>query len=397
MPKNIIFCADGTWGGPAERPGLSRLDLDDRDADQDRSDITNVLKLYSRLKGEATDASTPLSNEQERILREGGKVVQVAKYLHGVGDSSNILLRVLGGTFGFGIIARIVRGYTFISRWYEPGDAIHIVGFSRGAYTARALAGMIAKVGLLNRAAYEPNNEMEAYRLGVLAWSRARTVSLTGANRLTALANSVIGVAQGFFGNQLPSNALIPDVKLKSVAVWDTVGSLGIPTYAGDHRYDVFRFTDENLSDRVEFGFHAMAIDERRIDFPVTRWNDRAGITQAWFVGAHSDVGGGNKPAESGLSNVALQWMIRKLSGAGVKFADGAADHIEVPADFPAIQKPWESLPFSKLGKSDRAVLAADLLHPSVKARWEKANPQYRPTSMGPFIAGGLGAAKFDQ
>src|SRR5438270_244680 len=82
--------------------------------------------------------------------------------------------------------------------------------------------------------------------------SRAKSVSLTGTSRLTALANNILGMTQGFFGDSLPPNALIPDVKIKSVAVWDTVGALGIPAYAGDHRYDVFRFTDESLSDKVE-------------------------------------------------------------------------------------------------------------------------------------------------
>ena len=90
-----------------------------------------------------------------------------------MGDSSNPVIKVLGGVFGVGIIARIVRGYTFLSRWYEPGDAIYIVGFSRGAYTARALAGVIAKVGLLNRATYDPEDKAEAYRLAVAAWAKA--------------------------------------------------------------------------------------------------------------------------------------------------------------------------------------------------------------------------------
>jgi len=398
MPKNIVFCADGTWCGPAERQGLSALDVDDRDDDGKRKDITNVLKLYSALAGESDAQTTALADEQERTLRRAdGTIAQVAKYIHGVGDSSNLLFKVLGGTLGFGIIARIVRGYTFISRHYDPGDAIHIVGFSRGAYTARSLAGMIAAVGLLNRADYDPSDDFEAYRRGVLAWSRAKTVTLNGTSRLTGLANSILRVTQGFFGDTLPSKALIPVANIKSVAVWDTVGSLGIPAYAGDHRYDVFRFTDESLSEKVENGFHAMAIDERRIDFPVTRWKDRNNVTQVWFAGAHSDVGGGNKPEESGLSDIALRWMMRKLAGVGVIFTPGAIDRIASASGFPAIQRPWEELPFSKLGKSDRAVLAEDLLHASVKARWDGANPQYRPASMGPFLNRGLGGARFEE
>ena len=398
MPKNIMFCADGTWCGPAERSDLSGLDVNDKDDDRERKDITNVLKLYSALAGESNAQSTALADEQERThVGTDGRIVQVAKYIHGVGDSSNLLFKILGGTLGFGIIARIVRGYTFISRCYDPGDAIHIVGFSRGAYTARSLAGMIATVGLLNRADYDPADDFEAYRRGVLAWSRAKSVTLNGTARLTSLANSILGLTQGFFGDTLPPKALISPVNIKSVAVWDTVGALGIPAYAGDHRYDVFRFTDEVLSDKVENGFHAMSIDERRIDFPVTRWKDRRNVTQVWFAGAHSDVGGGNKPDESGLSDIALRWMMRKLAGVGVIFTPGSIDRIAAASGFPAIQKPWEELPFSKLGKSDRSVLAEDLLHSSVKTRWDGANPQYRPASMGPFVNRGLGGARFEE
>ena len=397
MPKNIVFCADGTWCGPAERPGLSGLDVDDKDDDRKREDITNVLKLYSALAGESNALSTALADEQERThIGADGRIAQVAKYIHGVGESSNLLFKVLGGTLGFGIIARVVRGYTFISRHYDAGDAIHIIGFSRGAYTARSLAGMIANVGLLNRADYDPADEFEAYRRGVLAWSRAKSVSFNGTSRLTGLANNILGMTQGFFGNTLPPNALVPVASIKSVAVWDTVGALGIPAYAGDHRYDVFRFTDEALSDKVENGFHAMAIDERRIDFPVTRWKERKNVAQVWFAGAHSDVGGGNRPGESGLSDIALRWMMRKLAGVGVIFTPGAVDRVAPASGFPAIQKPWEQLPFSKLGKSDRAVLPEDLLHASVKTRWDGANPQYRPTSMEPFLHRGLGGARLE-
>src|SRR6185295_346112 len=94
----------------------------------------------------------------------------------------------------------------------------------------------------------------------------------------------------------------------------DTVGSLGIPAYAADTRFDVYRFTDTALSTRVELGFHAMAIDELRRDFPVTRWDARDGIEQVWFAGAHADVGGGYLPVESRLSDIGLSWMMKKLA-----------------------------------------------------------------------------------
>lgn len=393
MAKNIVFCADGTWNGPQERTGISPADAADDHGEVARSDTTNVLKLFASLQGQGTAATTALANEQEKILADAsGKVIQVSKYIHGVGDSSNPLLKLLGGTFGFGLISRIVRGYTFISRHYETGDAIHIVGFSRGAYTARALAGMICKVGLLNRAAYDPNDTLQSYRLGVAAWAKSKSVALNGAGKLNEVANSVLGFVQLMVGARLPSNALIPDVPVKSVAVWDTVGSLGIPAYVGDHRYDAFRFVDSALSDKVEFGFHAMAIDELRGDFPVTRWDDRKNVTQVWFCGAHADVGGGYKERESALSDVALDWMMKKLAGIGVRFVDPPLHKLVTAEGFAQIHKPWEDFPFDRLVRSARQVGARERIHASVPLRWKGESPAYRPAAMKAFNDAGLDA-----
>ena len=94
---------------------------------------TNVFKLFLNLAGELSPDSLRSADEQERVVAGAdGKPTQIAKYLHGVGDSKNFLVRVLGGGGGAGLVTRIVRGYTFISRNFEPGDRIFIVGFSRG-------------------------------------------------------------------------------------------------------------------------------------------------------------------------------------------------------------------------------------------------------------------------
>src|SRR5882724_5105785 len=81
---------------------------------------------------------------------------------------------------------------------------------------------------------------------------------------------------------------------------------MGIPLYARNDRVDVFRFADDRLSDKVEYGFHAMAINEMRRDFPVTKWQEREQIEQVWMIGAHADVGGGYLGEESCLSNLGL-------------------------------------------------------------------------------------------
>lgn len=124
MNKMIIFCADGTWNGPGQD--------DDKDS---VPEYTNVYKLFITLAGAMSIDSIKKANEQEKelITRNDNRLLQVVKYMHGVGDSHNIIHKILGGAFGAGIISRIVRGYTFISRNYEPNDNIVIVGFSRGA------------------------------------------------------------------------------------------------------------------------------------------------------------------------------------------------------------------------------------------------------------------------
>ena len=273
-----------------------------------------------------TPDTLTLRDEQEKVLTNpDGSKAQVAKYLHGVGDSDNVLIRVLAGVARAGVIDRIVRGYTFISRNYAPGDEIHIVGFSRGAYTARALGGMIAKVGLLNPKTYDPANKLDAYRLGIAAWSKSKGVMLTEANKLSGIKSHLLNYVQSFLASQLRPDSLIPDVKIKSIGVWDTVRSLGIPAYAGTSATILFRFINTALSNQVDNGFHAMSIDELRIDFPVTRWDERKGVRQVWFAGAHSDVGGGYPPAECGLSDIGLDWMMRRLAEVGVSFASPLA------------------------------------------------------------------------
>src|SRR5215831_7818069 len=116
MAKTIVFCADGTWNGPDEQTGKSAIDNGDDSGELTGQKLTNVVKLYSRLSGTPTPETKALHDEQEKVLVEGGETMQVAKYLHGVGDTGNVAMKVLGGMFGVGVIARIVRGYTFISR-----------------------------------------------------------------------------------------------------------------------------------------------------------------------------------------------------------------------------------------------------------------------------------------
>jgi uncharacterized protein (DUF2235 family) len=385
MAKNIVFCADGTWNGPGQ-------DVDDpKDASP-----SNVFKLYVSLAGQdALDAATYRSaNEQERTLAAAnGAPLQVAKYLHGVGDSDNFLVKALGGAFGAGVIARIVRGYTFLSRNYEPGDRIFIVGFSRGAYTARALAGLVCAKGLLDARAQDLTDKEQAYRLGSAVWADYRSgvcekKSATWVQQM----ESMLDHLPRFFGWS-PRARLVHDVPVEAVAVWDTVGALGIPQYQADCcRLDVFRFCDTQLSPKVRRGLHAVAIDEQRRDFTPTLWDpDDSRIEQLLFPGAHADVGGGYPAAESGLSDGGLLWMRDELKKLEVCFADPSPLSFAPDPLGPAHQ-PWTRVPWNVWDPLPRDGLQGLKRHPSVGQRlgqWVLPDPdagakvRYQPSNLG--------------
>ncbi|WP_243438284.1 DUF2235 domain-containing protein [Fundidesulfovibrio soli] len=400
MAKFIVFCADGTWNGP-----------DCEDADHDNlADITNVLKLYRRLECDSPVISK--DTEQECVLTASGSPVMVAKYLHGVGHSSNKLVRALGGAFGAGIIARIVRGYTFISRHYQDGDKIILVGFSRGAYTVRALAGMICAMGLLDAERMKLSDKDAAYHAGVATWSEYRrekmavpglfekiTDFLKGFEKYLTThpaeenpderLDAVLQPFEVYLQKRFPPIYRRLPIPIEAVAVWDTVGALGIPFYDRDRRVDVFRFADTDLSGCVQHGYHAVSVDEVRRDFTPTLWAPDDRVDQALFPGAHSDVGGGYPigDKESGLSDHALIWMINKLEGLELSFVDGWIDSLAPDAEGCA-HEPWRHCAMPML-TSPRQFPAAPALgvHQSLRDRlgkMVKADPDVPETPYAP-------------
>ena len=338
MAKNIIFCADGTWNNAGD-------ELDDSAAP------SNVFKLFTYLAGKHVSKInhseiTGRVTEYEKSLIIDTEVLQVSKYINGVGNSSIELLEILGGAFGFGLIERIARGYTFISRNYVQGDKIYIIGFSRGAYTARALAGLIANKGLLAKKFNQ--GEEASYDMAMQAWFNYRNgiKQSNYQNRLQNMLTAFTNLKNFFLQNKIKESDFIKDIKIEALAVWDTVGALGIPDFEfADNRAEIrdgFAFADNALNPKVLRGFHAVAIDEMRLLFTPTLWEKRDGIQQYLFAGAHADVGGGYK--EAGLSDCALKWMIESLGDikVGVKFMDSA---VNIKGDVAAIaHKEWEKL-----------------------------------------------------
>lgn len=384
--KNIIFCADGTWNGDDNDPA-------------DVTDPTNVLKLFHNLAGVDTIDTIGLADEQERVLTgSDGAQQQVAKYLHGVGDSSNWLVKALGGTIGAGLVGRVLRGYTFVSRNYQPGDAIFLVGFSRGAYTARALAGLIAAKGLLNGHVTDLSDREAAYRAASAVWSDYRHSSLQEDEDALGKLEDLLDMLPGFLSKPAAAIALISPVEIAAVAVWDTVGSMGIPVFdSHDANIDALRFTDSKLSPNVRKGFQAIAIDEHRGNFVPCIWDADERVTQCAFPGAHSDVGGGYSAAkgETGLSDGALEWMMSVLRPCGAMFASPLAvvpaALATAPAHDPVLRAPWDVLPKTTRVPPNGQLPAGLQLHASVLARVaaggvisdpsRQAAP-YRPTNL---------------
>ena len=394
MSKNIVFCADGTWNGPPQTTGASATEGEDNRGET--SKLTNVAKLFANLAGDVTADTQALRNERETLFGDpGGDSVQIAKYIHGVGDSADLLIKLLGGTFGTGVVARVVRGYTFVSRNYRSGDSIYLAGFSRGAYTARALAGMISSVGLLNPQAYDTSDKELAYALGLSAWIQFRRQALKQANLATRLANDLVSLAQRLKSKPLPADGLVADIPIKAVAVWDTVGAMGIPLYAGTDRLDIFRIADQSLNAQVEYGFHAMAIDELRRDFPVTKWDERENVEQIWMIGAHSDVGGGYPTEECGLSNIGLGWIMHKLDKVGVRFTEPLRIALSPLSPAQSIHEPWSKPPFLGMRSAIRPLDKADLFHHSVLQRLDQV-PEWKLPAVGDLSAQEIAALRID-
>ena len=210
--------------------------------------------------------------------------------------------------------------YGFLVGDYEAGDEIYIFGFSRGAYAARALAGLIGASGLARR----PNAD-----LFEVAWQHYRVSPAS--RQQPEHANSAERTKIAKY-KSIEEGGVFHDTRsIKCVAVWDTVGSYGIPAGFGLAplaRYVALIFLgfhDTSFGEHVDVGLHAVAIDEHRRPFVPTFWTiakgqqPRGHVEQTWFAGAHCNVGGGY--ADSGLSDLALIWMVARVRAlTGLEF-----------------------------------------------------------------------------
>lgn len=300
--KNIVICFDGTWNT------------------LDAPQMTNVVK--------AAQLVTP-TNAQG--------CAQVVHYDEGVG-SGNVGVarrtdRALGGAFGVGLLVNVERAYRFLAFNYAQGDKIFILGFSRGAFSARALGGLIRKCGILSK------HQVEALSKAISLYKDKSK----GPDSPEACQHRKDHSVPGYFNevdqkwrleNRVPNAAAEPRLTIEYIGVWDTVEALGVPNYYAFAKRinDQFRFYDLRLSSAVQSARHALAIDEHRRAFEATPWenidelNERIGAgklpvserpyQQQWFPGDHGSIGGGG--LENGISNQTLAWVIEGARRRGL-------------------------------------------------------------------------------
>lgn len=268
--KRIVFCADGTWHG-GERE-------------------TNVAKFYKAL--------LPGSD-------------QVAIYDDGLVSGGVGLEKLTGERFGEELFAKIKDGYSKIAREYRPGDQLFLIGFSRGAYTARSIAAMIVTCGLPRK------GELDEVALAI-TFEAYRDPS-----RRSSLLNEL-------------ADQPAWHTNIQMLGVWETVGSLGIPAHLSGTDLGTYGFRDTALHPAIQNAYQALAIDERRAQYPPTFWTSVPAtgqvIEQVWFAGSHVDVGGGEeKSIGLALSGIPLKWMMDKASTLGVRFRN--IDFPELPVN----------------------------------------------------------------
>ena len=358
--RRLIVCTDGTWNKPDE---------DDHGAPAP----TNVVKMQRAIK--AVDSQG---------------VSQIAYYHPGVGTGDTVD-QFLGGAFGEGIDKNILECYEFLVNNYHPGDQLYFFGFSRGAYTARSLAGLIRNSGIVKQK---------------YAGMAREAFSMYRDRDPAKHPNSDLGrTFRASFSDE---------VDIEVIGVWDTVGALGVPLGLFDRlNHGRFAFHDVSLSSRIKNAFHALAIDERRGPFAPTLWmqpredaeQKRNWLEQAWFAGVHSNIGGGY--SEAGLSDIALRWMVERVkahpgtpTSTTLEFDDAYLKELTRPNEFARLYDSMTSA-FRALGETQRGIdrdreqnerlglFSWEYVHASAKVRFDSAHrldAPYMPDNLKMYI-----------
>jgi uncharacterized protein (DUF2235 family) len=285
MPKNLVVFCDGTNNEIA-------------------GDASNVLRLYRML------------------VRDSA---QIAYYDAGVGTIAHpdrisawgrIASRLFDAAMGLSIRQHFLKAYRFLVRYYQPGDQIYLFGFSRGAYTVRALAGAIHRFGLIRPELEGIEDIVWAIYSGENKDVRDR---FAAANRFKKAFGVVNSANEG-------TDHRAFDIPIHFMGVWDTVSAFGAIT-------DLRTLPNTADNPSIEHIRHAVAIDERRSMFQANFFRPKvrgqhASFKEVWFAGVHSDVGGGYSESDGTLSKVSLNWMLREVTKLGLRIDSQQEQHL---------------------------------------------------------------------
>lgn len=318
MGKNIVLFSDGTGNSAGK---LFK---------------TNVWRLFQALDYTGPDAAHP------------DKPRQLAWYDDGVGTSAVKPLAILGGACGWGLKRNVIDLYTFLCRNYQEGDAVYAFGFSRGAFTIRILLDFVHSQGLVQADSEAKLRHLarDAYR--VYRAERFKTlfrleIPLRASRDLLLGLNRMRKGVSPYRRAEVP---LVPPVRF--VGLWDTVDAYGLPIDELTRAWNVIfplAMPDRELSGNVERLCHALALDDERHTFhPVlfneanlpgaggkTKSTDEEKVSQVWFAGMHSNVGGGYP--DDALAHVSLRWIMAEAGKADLVYKQGEEDHIKAAAD----------------------------------------------------------------
>ena len=313
--KRIVILCDGTWNR------------------SDAAHPTNVVRLAR--------AMAP-------VARDG--IVQVPIYVEGVGSGRGVTRlarwtdRILGGALGWGLMDNVIEAYRHLVFLHEPEDEIFLFGFSRGAFTARSLAGFVRSTGILDRDRLHLLPEAIArYRRRD---DRTATPGSEESHEFRArMSLRVVTSPEEAAYRRAQDMPEAPLVRLAYMGVWDTVGTMGVPRHlalAPLLNGRSYAFHDAELSRLVRRARHAIALDERRRAFEPTRWTNLAELNdgregddvpyqERFFAGDHGSVGGGGDIRD--LSSIALDWIVAGAVEAGLDFDARALDWIRAEQD----------------------------------------------------------------
>ncbi|MCB0210323.1 MAG: DUF2235 domain-containing protein [Anaerolineae bacterium] len=308
-----------------------------------------------------SDGTWGRADKRDRGLIAPSNVVKIARALVNDWTSQRVCYDqgigtrwfdwLTGGIFGIGLSENILDGYRFFVENYSEGDQIYLFGFSRGAFTVRSLAGLIQHSGLVR-----PEHKDKVKE----AYNHYRQKNSTNRFKLTYC---------------------WPNINVKFIGVWDTVGALGIPAtklnWIGRKR---FAFHDVKLSPNIKYAYQALAIDERRKIFKPALWDvnpcAQQQVEQVWFAGTHANVGGGY--VDTGLSDITLEWMITKAKEAGLQFdPEYISRHIN-PTSSGELRNSRAGLAKILYRKQDRTIAKGSTIHQSVNQRESDATLNYK-------------------